>query len=107
MVSTTLRLKREGVGIELRRGRFDVLVDGQSIESLERHETVETQVEPGHHTLRIRAGRYSSRDRSFDALDGEVVNFRCHGAMVWPRYVASIVKPDLAISLRREKVGDQ
>jgi hypothetical protein len=34
--------------------------------------------------------------------DDEVVNFRGHGAMLWPRYVASIVKPDLAISLRRE-----
>jgi hypothetical protein len=33
---------------------------------------------------------------------GEVVNFRGHGAMVWPRYVVSIVKPDLAISLKRE-----
>jgi hypothetical protein len=33
---------------------------------------------------------------------GEVVNFRTHGAMIWPRYVASIIKRDLAISLKRE-----
>jgi hypothetical protein len=46
--------------------------------------------------------RHASQDHSFDANDGEVVNFRTHGAMVWPRYVASIVKPDLAISLKRE-----
>jgi hypothetical protein len=97
-----LRLTREGVGVELRRGRFDVLVDGETIDSIERHETIETQLEPGHHTIRVSAGRYSSRDRSFDVVDGDVVNFRCHGAMIWPRYVASIVKPDLAISLRRE-----
>ena len=45
---------------------------------------------------------HSSRDHSFDVADEEVVNFRCHGAMVWPRYVASIVRPDLAISLKRE-----
>jgi hypothetical protein len=95
-------LTREGAGIELRRGGFEIVVDGKSVGSLERHETVETALEPGHHTLRIRSGRYSSQDHSFDVAEGEVVNFRCHGAMIWPRYVASIVKPDLAISLKRE-----
>jgi hypothetical protein len=101
-MSATLRLTREGVGMELRRGRFEISVDGKGAGSLERHETVERPLEPGHHTLRIRAGRYSSRDHSFDVADEEVANFRCHGAMIWPRYVASIVKPDLAISLKRE-----
>jgi hypothetical protein len=33
---------------------------------------------------------------------GETANYRCHGANIWPRFVASLVKPDLAISLRRE-----
>jgi len=93
---------REGVGIELRRGPFEIQLDGSTVGSINRHDTVETPLEPRHHTLRIRAGRYSSQDHSFDVVDGEVVNFRCHGAMVWPRYVASIVKPDLAISLKRE-----
>jgi hypothetical protein len=101
-MSATLRVTREGTGIELRRGRFEVVVDDTSVRSLDRHETVEIPVEPGHHTLRIRAGRYSSRDRAFDVADGEVVNFRCHGAMIWPTYLASIVKPNLAISLKRE-----
>jgi hypothetical protein len=101
-VSATLSLTREGAGIELRRGRFEILVDGESVGSLELHETVEVPIEPGHHTLGIRAGRYSSREVPFDVADGEVVNFRCHGTMIWPRYVASIVKPDLAISLKRQ-----
>jgi hypothetical protein len=102
IVSGTLRLRREGVGIELRRGRFEVSVDDKIVGSLERHGGVEASLEPGHHTLRVGAGRYSSRECSFDVADGEVVDFRCHGAMIWPRYVASIVKPDLAISLKRE-----
>jgi hypothetical protein len=34
--------------------------------------------------------------------DGEVINFRCHGTRIWPRYVASIFVPSLAISLSRE-----
>jgi hypothetical protein len=101
-MSATLRMTREGFGIELRRGRFEIHVDGENVGSLERHETVEIPVEPGHHTLRIRAGRYSSQDHTFDMADGEVVSFRTHGTMIWPRYVASIVKPDLAISLKRE-----
>jgi hypothetical protein len=101
-MSATLRLKREVTGIELRRGRFELVADGRSVGSIERHESVETPLEPGHHTIRIRAGRYSSRDQSFDVAEGDIVNFRCHGAVIWPRYVASIVKPDLAISLKHE-----
>src|ERR1700730_15324723 len=91
IVSATVRLTREGTGIELRRGRFEVSVDSKTVGSVERHETVETPLEPGRHTLRIRAGRYSSRDCSFDVADGEVVHFRRHGALHCPRYVASIV----------------
>jgi hypothetical protein len=34
--------------------------------------------------------------------DGQVANFRCHGAMMWPRYVVSAVVPTMAISLSRE-----
>lgn len=101
-MSATLKLTREGVGIELRRGPFDIQLDSRSVGSITRHQTVETPLEPGHHTVQIRNGRYSSHERSFDIADGEVVSFRTHGAMVWPRYVASIIKPDLAISLSRE-----
>ena len=101
-MTATLELTREGFGIELRRGAFQVLLDGTDIASIERHGTVEEPVEPGHHTLQVAAGRYTSGTLSFDAADGEVVSFRCHGAMVWPRYVVSFLKPDLAISLKRK-----
>jgi hypothetical protein len=98
----TLKLTREvGFGFELRRGRFDIVVDGKDIGSVENRDTVDTSLEPGHHTIRMRAGRYSSREHSFEAADDEVINFRCHGATIWPTYIASIIKPDLAISLKR------
>jgi hypothetical protein len=101
-VSATLRLTRQGFGIELRRGEFAIAVDGERVGSLHQYgDTLETPVVPGHHTIRVSSGRYSSRDRSFDAADSQVINFRCHGAMVWPRWVASFVVPELAISLRR------
>jgi hypothetical protein len=97
----TLRLTRETTfAIELRRGVFDISVDGKTVGSIENHGTVEVPLEPGHHTLRMRAGRYSSRVEAFDVADGAVASFRCHGATIWPTYVASILKPDLAISLR-------
>lgn len=99
---TTLRLTRKGTGIELRRGTFDVLIDGRHVRSINHQETIEEPIQPGHHALQIRSGRYSSRRHTFDAPDDAIVNYRCHGPMMWPRYIASILKPDLAISLRRE-----
>lgn len=102
-MTATLRLTREAtVPFELRRGRFDILADGTSVGSIENHETFEAQLEPGPHTLRLRKGRYSSRTRSFEAADGQVATFRCHGIRIWPLYLASAVVPSLAIALRLE-----
>jgi hypothetical protein len=103
-MSATLKLTRE-VGFaafELRRGRFEITVDGSSVGSINNHETVETPLEPGRHTVQIRHGRYSSREQSFDAADGEVVSFSCHGARIWPTWVASFAFPSLAIALKLE-----
>jgi energy-coupling factor transporter ATP-binding protein EcfA2 len=101
-MAATLKLTREGFGIELRRGTFDVLIDGDRVASITWHDTIEVPVESGLHKIRIRKGRYSSRDHSFEAADGGTVAFRVHGAMVWPRWVLSTLKPDLAISLKRQ-----
>jgi len=98
----TLRLTREGFGIELRRGVFTIVVDGQRVGSIEWQKTTDTPVEPGHHTLQIKAGRYTSREHSFDATDGEVVSFRCHGANLWPVWLVSFAVPSLAISLSHQ-----
>ena len=101
-MSATLGLTRDvgSAAPELRRGRFEISVDGKPVGSLANHDTAETQIEPGRHNLVLRKGRYSSRTLTFDAADGEVANFRCNGARIWPTYIASIVKPDLGISLR-------
>jgi hypothetical protein len=98
----TLKLTREGFSIELRRGKFEIMVDGRSTGSVEHGDTVEMPVEPGHHTLRIRSGRYSSRELSFDAADGEVASFRCYGANLWPLWLVSFVLPNLGIWLKRQ-----
>jgi hypothetical protein len=101
-VSATLKMTRESVLVELRRGPFEILVDGKNVGSIKHGETVETAIEPGSHILRVRAGRYSSRDHAFDAADDAVVSFRCNGAIIWPLYLASLVKPDLGLWLKRE-----
>src|SRR5215469_14768851 len=101
MVPATLRVTRTwSFGFELRGGTFDIGLDGTSAGSIEWDETVEVPVEPGRHTLRIRARRCSSLERSFEVGDGDTANFRCHGAMLWPRWAASFAVPILGISLK-------
>ena len=45
---------------------------------------------------------HSGHEWPFGGADGEVARFRGHGAMGWPRGVASFVEPDRAIALIRE-----
>jgi hypothetical protein len=101
-VPATLSLTRSGFGIELRRGTFEYLVDGEPAGTIEKNQTVEAPIDPGHHTLQVRAGRYGSAERSFEAGDGEMVNFRCHGTRIWPGWIASLVLPNIGISLKRD-----
>lgn len=99
----TLELVREiNFLMELRRGTFDILVDGQHVGSVEARQTTDVPIEPAHHTVQVRQGRYCSRFRSFDVSDGEVVTFRCSGARIWPIYLATIIKPDIALTLGRQ-----
>jgi len=102
-LAATLRLTRKAAGIELWRRRFDVTVDGSSVGTLERQDTIETPVGPGPHTLVLRMGRYSSQPQTFTATDGDLITFRCHGAEGWPQLVASLIAPDLAIVIKPEE----
>jgi hypothetical protein len=101
-VPATIKLTRKTIGVEVRRGRYDVIVDGKQVASLEMNDTIEMHVEPGRHTLQIRNGRNSSRTKTIDAADGQIVAYRCSGKNILPLFLASFVIPSLAISLRRE-----
>lgn len=98
----TIKLTRRAIGVEVRRGTFDVIVDGKHVASIEMNDTIEMQVEPGRHTLQLRNGRNSSRTRTIDAAEAQVIAFRCNGKNILPLFLASFVIPSLAISLRRE-----
>jgi hypothetical protein len=101
-VPATLTVKRESQIMELRRAPLQIALDGATVGTIDRHETFETAIEPGHHTLQVRAGRYSSRPQSFDVASGDAVSFRCNGAKIWPIYLISIAVPSLALTLKRE-----
>lgn len=103
--AATLRLTRRARGIELRRRPFEISLDGKTAGRLAPGETAQLPLEPGHHTVRLRAGRYRSPERTFDAADGETVEFRCYAVRLWVTYVASLVSPDHGITLRRERIA--
>lgn len=101
-MSATLKVSRKTVGVEVRRGTYDILVDGERVGSIELHDTLETSVEPGRHTLQIRNGRNSSRVQTFDAAEGQVIAYHCSGKNILPIFLLSFVVPSLAITLTRE-----
>jgi len=101
-MTATLKMTHKAIGVEVRRGTYDIVVDGQRAGSLEMNDTIEIPIEPGHHTLQVRNGRNSSRTKTFDAADGENVAFRCTGKRFLPLFLASFVVPSLALILIRE-----
>jgi hypothetical protein len=101
-MSATLKLSHNTIGVEVRRGTYEVVLDGQRVGSVELNDTFETPVEPGPHTLKLRSGRNSSRTKAFDAADGDIVSFRCSGKSILPVFLLSFAVPGLALSLHRE-----
>ena len=57
MMSATLKLTHSAIGVEVRRGTFDAVVDGTQVGSVEMNNTIEIPIEVGHHTLQVRNGR--------------------------------------------------
>ncbi len=78
-MSATLKLTHKTIGVEVRRGTYDVVVDGKHVRTLELNETIDIPVNPGRHTLQVRNGRNSSRTKTFDVVEGEIASFRCSG----------------------------
>ena len=98
----TLKLTHKAIGAEVRRGTYDVVVDGERAVSVEMNHTIEIPVEPGRHTLQVRNGRNSSSTQAFDAAEDEIVAFRCTGKRLLPIFLASFAVPRLALKLVRD-----
>jgi hypothetical protein len=101
-MSATLKLTHKALGAEVRRGTYDVVVDGEQVGSIEMNDTIEIPVEPGRHTLQVRNGRMSSTTETFDAVEGGIVAFRCTGKRFLPIFLASLIIPSLALKLVRD-----
>jgi hypothetical protein len=101
-MTATLKLTHKTIGVEVRRGTYDVVLDGEPAGSLKLNDPIEIPVEPGHHTLQVRNGRNSSRTETFDVGKGETVGFRCGGKRILPIFLLSFLLPSLALSLRQE-----
>jgi hypothetical protein len=101
-MSATLTVTHKTIGVEVRRGTYDVVLDGKRVGSVELNDTFETPVQPGRHTLQVRSGRNSSRTKTFDIGDDEMVSFRCSGKSILPIFLLSFAVPSLALSLHRE-----
>ncbi len=101
-MAANLTVAHKAIGAEVRRGTYDVIVDGAPAGSVEMNATFETSIEPGHHTLEVRSGRNSSRIKAFDAAEGETIAYRCTGKNILPIFLASFFIPRLALTLRRE-----
>jgi hypothetical protein len=96
------KLTHKAIGVEVRRGTFDVVVDGKRVGSIEMNDTIEMPTEAGHHTLQVRNGRNLSRTLTFDATRWLAVAFRCTGKRFLPIFFVSFLVPRLALSLRPE-----
>jgi hypothetical protein len=59
-MAATLKLTHKTIGVEVRRGTYDVVVDGARVGSVELNDTIEIPVEPGRHTL----GQHATRRRA-------------------------------------------
>jgi hypothetical protein len=101
-MTATLKLTHKAIGVEVRRGTYEVVVDGHHVGALEMNDSIEIPLEPGRHTLKLRSGRNSSRVTSFVVADGQIVAFRCTGKSFLPIFLASFLVPRLAIPLRHE-----
>ena len=101
-MTATLKVTHKAIGAEVRRGTYDIVVDGHLAGSVEMNDTIEIPIEPGRHTLQARNGRNSSRTQTFDAAESQTVAFRCTGKSFLPIFLASFVVPSLALQLRRQ-----
>ena len=108
--AATMRLSRQGEGSGTSHSgrQWQVLIDGIDVGSIPNNETLDLQVEAGHHTVEVMSRRFlRSPKESLEVVGGQVVGLSCRRR---PRHpfivqrsiaflVASLFKHDVWISL--------
>ncbi|MGH3188984.1 MAG: hypothetical protein ACRDPY_06490 [Streptosporangiaceae bacterium] len=104
MATATVIVARKWGGWIGSNQKWQLLIDDAGVGSaIAVDQTVELPVEPGQHTLRLKtSGRLSSSEQTFEIADGEEIRFSCRAQFLWPLMLASLVRPDMWIRLRRD-----
>ncbi len=102
VASATFCLSRRWGGLIDYNRSWQIEIDGDVVASIAPRGTVEVPLTPGRHAVRVCLNRHLSPERTFEVSSGETVSFWCRAAMLWPRYLAALVKHDLWISLVRD-----
>lgn len=91
-MTATLKLTRHIGGVAYATSKWPVTIDGNVVDSIDRSQTLELPVGPGHHALRLGSKRHPSPKQSFLASDGEVVSFRCRRLYTLGAWVVALFK---------------
>ena len=100
-MTATLKVVHKAIGIEVRRGAYDILVDGVSVGNVKMNHTTSVPIDPGRHTLQVRHRRSSSRPVAIQAAESQTLVYRCTGKSFLPVFLLSFVMPSLALQVRR------
>ena len=96
----TLKLTHKAIGAEVRRGTYDVVVDGERVGRNEPHDRDTTRAWTSHPA----SSQWTKLEQhsTFDAAEEEIVAFRCTGKRLLPIFLASFAVPGLALKLVRD-----
>ena len=101
-MTATLKMTHKAIGVEVRRGAYDIVVDGQRAGSVEMNDTIEIPSNLDVTLCKFAAAETPAVLETFEAAEGQTVAFRCTGKSFLPIFLASFVVPSLALQLRRE-----
>ena len=100
-MTATLRMTHTAIGVEVRRGTYEVFIDGHPAGLVEMNASIDFAIDAGRHTVQVRSGRNASRVTPFTVDDGHRVDYRCTGKSFLPVFVASFFVPGWALHIRQ------
>ena len=98
----TLKLTHKAIGAEVRRGTYDVVVDGERAGSVEMNHGSRYQSSLDVTPCEFAMDETRAAPQTFDAAEEEIVAFRCTGKRLLPIFLASLAVPRLALKLVRD-----
>jgi hypothetical protein len=87
------------------RRQYRVLIDGAEVGRVGDGQSVEFDVQPGDHTIRLKIDTTGSPELSFSAGEGDTVSFSCYSASATPsgQYGLGHLASLLRVALSKDK----